>query len=89
MIKWFKIWGRNTQEEIVDERAVERYIEIARIKTKIADLRRELEAPNNVRANKTKSKAEEEKKEETIQDSPSQQRESEINDIKAKLLGKK
>lgn len=88
MIRLFKIWESKKEEE-VDERAVERYIEIARLKTKIASLRSMLPETNYVHPKPSKPTVTQKEKKAQAQDTAQQERNAELNDLKAKLMRKK
>ena len=91
-MRLFKLWHKN--EEELDEQAIDRYYEIARIKAKIAALRSELGATANVRSSQKKPKVipkeiETETKDIPQRDIERERRNAEMNDLKAKLMGKK
>lgn len=90
-MRLFKLWHKN--EEELDEKAIDRYYEIARIKAKIAALRSELGATTNVRPSQKKPKVIPKKIKEETKDTPQrsaeQQRNNELDALRKKLMGKK
>jgi len=89
MKKLFRIWERSNTGDEIDVRAMERDFEIARIKTEIAALRRKLKASDYVHQEQTEQKITQKEKEVSPDDTSRQKRDSELNDLKAKLLGKR
>lgn len=89
-MRLFKLWRKN--EEEIDEQAIDRYYEIARIKAKIAALRSELGVSDYVRSSQKKPKViPKEVKAETKdipQRSPEQERNNELDALRKKLMGK-
>lgn len=89
-MRLFKLWRKN--EEEIDEQAIDRYYEIARIKAKISSLRSELGATANVRSSQKKPKVTPKKIEEETKDIPQrsaeQERNNELDALRKKLMGK-